>query len=158
MAEELLRLSNEIKAYDTLILDLDSSGGQLAYAEEFVTALRLIRAGANLKTYVRHGSKCLSACVLVFLQGDERIAGGASSWLFHAACPAHSDLVLPKETMRFIDLMAASGVSEPFLSLLVLNGYMSKPGEFWLSGYELFNVHNANIITKLLDPWRPQRP
>jgi hypothetical protein len=158
MTEDLLRLSERVKPFDTLILDLDSPGGRLDHAEELVAALQSIRDNAKLKTYVRHGSHCLSACALVFQRGDERIAGGASVWLFHAACPAFSRLPMKNETQRFIDLMIAGGASKEFLSSLVDKGYLSLPGEFWTSGYELFHVYKANIITTLLDPWRPIRP
>jgi hypothetical protein len=158
MVNELERLRGEIKRYDTIILDLDSAGGLLSYTEEVLAVLQSIRLSVQLNTYVRHGSECLSACVLVFLQGEERIAGGASAWLFHGVCHAFTEVPTPKQTERFIALMAAAGVSESFLSTLIDNGYLSRPGEYWLSGYELYHIHNAGIITSLLDPWRPRSP
>jgi hypothetical protein len=156
LLEELNRLDDEIRAHERLILDLDSPGGELSYAESVAASLQSIRADVDLTTYVRNGSRCLSSCVLAFLQGEERIAGGASAWLFHGVCHAFADLPLPRETKRFVSLMAGAGVSQEFLSLL--ESHITAPGEFWVSGYELYNVYRAGIITELLDPWRPMNP
>ena len=122
-------------------------------AQSVAASLQSIRADVDLTTYVRNGSRCLSSCVLAFLQGDERIAGGASAWLFHGVCHAFANLPLPRETKRFVSLMAGARVSQEFLSLL--ESHITAPGEFWVSGYELYNVYRAGIITELLDPWRP---
>jgi hypothetical protein len=156
MAEELLKLRDELRAsYDTVILDLHSPGGEIGYTEEVVAILRLIREDVTLRTFVRNGSNCLSACVVVFLQGEERIAGGASAWLFHGVCNRHSERPSSVQTQRFVDLMVAAGVSETFLCTLIDKGYLTEPGNFWVSGYELFHLHNANVITRLLEPWQP---
>ena len=54
--------------------------------------------------------------------------------------------------------MIDGGASPAFFRWLVDEGYMTSAGEYWLSGYELFNVYEAGIITKLLDPWRQIAP
>ena len=41
---------------------------------------------------------------------------------------------------------------------MLLESHITAPGEFWVSGYELYNVYRADIITELLDPWRPLNP
>ncbi len=156
MMEELDRLRDGLDGYDRLILDLDSPGGELSYAERVATFLQSIRGEVDLTTYVRHGSRCLSSCVLAFVQGETRIAGGSSSWLFHGVCRAFADLPLPRETEYFLSLLADAGVSKVFLSLL--KRYIGGPGEFWVSGYELYHVYQTGIITNLLDPLRPLSP
>ena len=156
MVEELERRRGEVGTYGRVILDLDSPGGQLSYAERLVAFLQSIRGEVELATYVRHGSRCLSSCVLAFVQGEERIAGGASAWLFHGVCHAFAELPLPRETERFIALLAKAEVSKTFLALL--ESRIGMPGEFWASGYELHRVYEANIITRLIDPWRPLSP
>lgn len=156
MVEELERRRGDIGSYGRVILDLDSPGGELGYAERLVTFLQSIRGAVELTTYVRHGSRCLSSCVLAFLQGEERVAGGASAWLFHGVCHAFAELPLPKETERFLALLAEAGVSKEFVALL--ESRIGAPGEFWASGYELDRVYKANIITRLIDPWRPTSP
>ena len=77
-------------------------------------------------------------------------------WLFHGVCHAFAELPLPQETEYFLTLLADAGVSREFLS--VLERQISRPGEFWASGYELYHVYQAGIVTKLLDPWRPLTP
>lgn len=156
MADELDRLRPMLAAYDRLIVDLDSPGGALAYAEELAGALRDLRRDATVNTLVRNGARCLSACVLLFMQGEKRVAGGSSAWLFHGVCRAFADLPLPRETERFIAALGAAGATAEFAE--TLRAYLPSPGELWLSGYELYAVHHAGIITDLLDAWQPLGP
>ena len=57
-----------------------------------------------------------------------------------------------------VDLLRQAGVAADFLTRLVGEGYVTTPGKLWVSGYELVQVYRANIITDLLDPWRPEPP
>lgn len=143
--------------YDVLIVDLNSDGGELGHAEHVASLLNAQRDRTDLKTYVRNGSRCLSACILAFMEGEERIAGSASTWLFHGVCPPFHDRPSLLQTQRFIDLLQQAGVSEPFVCELVDQGYFTQPGDFWASGYELFHVYDAKIITRLIEQWRPAR-
>jgi len=92
------------------------------------------------------------------VQGDQRIAGGSSVWLFHGVCFAHTNVPSLSLTDRFIDILREAGVDEDFLCRLVDEGYVTSAGKLWLSGYELVNVYHANIITQLLEPWHPEPP
>jgi hypothetical protein len=142
-----------------LLLDLDSPGGSLGEAEAIISALAAIRAEARIDTLVRHGALCASACIAVFVQGEDRAAGGASAWLFHGACrdPA-SNVPSLALTERYLAILRAAGVDDRFLCDLVAEGYVTTPGQLWLSGYELVHVHDAGIITRLLEPWRAEPP
>jgi hypothetical protein len=51
-----------------------------------------------------------------------------------------------------------AGVGNGFLDMLLEKGYLTSPGEYWLSGYELFNAPGANVITFLIDSWHPLPP
>lgn len=144
--------------YKRLLLDLDSPGGSLVETEKVVDVIATIRDDARIDTLVRHGAMCASACVAIFVQGEERSAGGASVWLFHGACYRHSNVPSLGMTDRYIDILRQAGVSEAFLCSLVDKGYVTTAGNFWLSGYELYHVHKANVITRLLEPWRPLPP
>jgi hypothetical protein len=141
-----------------LLLDLDSIGGELAETEKIVGFIEGLRQSARVDTLVRHGARCASACVAVFAQGERRSAGGASAWVFHGVCPVGSGVPSFAATCRGLDLLRKAGVSEDFLLMLLRGGYLSRPGAFWLSGYELHNVHKAGLITRLLDPWQPDHP
>jgi hypothetical protein len=138
-----------------LILELNSRGGELKHAKKVIAVLKDIRAAAELKTVVRAGAICASACIPVFMQGAERQASGASAWMFHGACPAYGNIPAARPTDDYVGLLQAAGVATEFLCLLQQSGYLEKPGEFWLSGYELVHVYNANVITRLIAPWQP---
>jgi hypothetical protein len=124
-----------------------------------VSIIAGIRKTAQVDTLVRHGALCASACVAIFVQGEDRAAGGASVWLFHGACadPA-GNVPSIALTQRFLGILREAGVAESFLCTLASEGYVTTPGNFWLSGYELHHVYKANVITRLLDPWRPKTP
>lgn len=159
IAESLAEAWRTHEGHGRLLLDLDSPGGSLDEAEALVGVLAVIRAEARVDTLVRHGALCASSCIAVFVQGADRAAGGASAWLFHGACrdPA-SNVPSLALTHRYLEILRAAGVDEAFLCRLVTEGYVTSPGQFWLSGYELFHVYRAGIITRLLEPWRPEPP
>lgn len=137
-------------------LDLSSEGGSLEEAEKAIAALAEVKPVVVLETRVRQGERCLSACVLVFAQGHERVAGGASIWMFHGACGPYTNVPSEAPTARYRGLLAAAGVDAAFLCTLAERGYLTSPGKLWLSGYELFHVHKAGLITRLLDAWQPE--
>ena len=159
MAESVAEAWRTHDRHGRLLLDLDSPGGSLDEAEALVGALAAIRAEAHVDTLVRHGALCASACVAVFVQGADRAAGGASAWLFHGACPdPASNIPSLALTHRYLEILRAAGVDEALLCRLVTEGHVMAPGQLWLSGYELFHVYRAGIITRLLEPWRPEPP
>lgn len=143
---------------ERLLLDLDSIGGDLAETEKIIAFVEELRRATRVDTLVRHGARCASACVGIFAQGERRSAGGASVWVFHGVCPAGSNVPSFAATCRGLDLLRKAGVREEFLKMLLRGGYLSRPGALWLSGYELHHVHDAGLITRLLDPWQPDHP
>ncbi len=144
--------------YERVLFDLDSPGGSLTETRKVIAEIRTIREQARVDTLVRHGAMCASACIAIFVQGEARTAGGASVWLFHGACRAQTNVPALDLTSEFLDLLRDAGVSESFLCYLVDKEYVLAPGKLWLSGYELFHIHDANIITRLLEPWRSEPP
>jgi len=160
MATELAALwRDRAPGHGRLLIDLDSPGGSLVETEAIVAIITAIRTDTRVDTLVRHGALCASACVAIFVQGEDRAAGGASVWLFHGACrDAGSNMPSIALTERYLDILRQAGVAESFLCALAAEGYVTTPGNFWLSGYELHHVHKANVITRLLDPWRPEAP
>ncbi len=159
MAENLADIWSEQGAqFSTVVLDLDSEGGELRHAETVAAVLREIRDSARLQTLVRLDHECLSACVLVYMQGEDRIAGNATAWMFHGPRRLETNVPSIDATLRYIGLLRDSGVSESFLALLTERDRLKQSGAFWMSGHELFQDHGANIITRLLDPWQPEEP
>lgn len=149
-------LSRRTETIDRLLIDLESSGGDLQETERLVALLREVRQGAAIDTLVRQGAMCASACIAIFAQGERRSAGGASIWVFHGARFPGSGVPSIALTCRYLDLLREAGVNEAFLRLLVRQGYVVKPGALWVSGYELFHAYNAGLITRLLEPWVPE--
>ena len=159
MAENLAEIWSEIQGHHTqIVLDLDSAGGDLVHAEKVIAILRGMAAEVALTTVVEQGNRCLSACVLVFMQGTDRAAGGATAWMFHGACPPFSNIPSAAATRRYLSDLEAAGAAPQFLCTLQASGYLDAPGRFWASGYELFHVYEANVITRLLEPWEPAAP
>ncbi|HHZ10349.1 MAG TPA: hypothetical protein GX405_16390 [Rhizobiales bacterium] len=141
-----------------LLLDLESIGGELIETEKIIAFIEGLRQSARVDTLVRHGAICASACVGIFAQGERRSAGGASVWVFHGVCPPGSTIPSFAATCRGLDLLRKAGVKEEFLQMLLRDGYLSRPGALWLSGYELYRVHDAGLITRLLEAWQPDYP
>ena len=159
LADELRTIASSLSPETRRVLfDLDSPGGSLTETEKIVAVIARMRASRRVDTLVRHGAMCASACVALFMQGEQRIAGGSSVWLFHGVCYAHTNVPSLSLTDRFIDILREAGADEDFLCHLVDEGYVTAAGKLWLSGYELVNVYHANIITELLEPWRPEPP
>ena len=159
MAENLQEIWQTIKGkYKVVVLDLDSPGGDLVHAEKVIAVLERMRSEVVLKTLVQQAQKCLSACVLVFVQGVERVAGGATAWMFHGACSQFSNAPVEEPTRRYVGVLRAAGVDDGFVCQLEAKGYLTRPGQFWISGYELFHTAKANVITRLLPNWQPEAP
>ena len=160
MAEELAALWPDLaQRYQRMLIDLDSPGGSLIETEALVSIIAGIRRTARVDTLVRHGALCASACVAIFVQGEDRVAGGASVWLFHGAChETGSNVPSIALTERYLDILREAGVAQSFLCTLAAEGYVTTPGNLWLSGYELYNVYKANVITRFLEPWQPEAP
>ena len=144
--------------YNHVLLELDSDGGSLDEVKEIVSVLREAGSRMELTTRVMEGSLCASGCIPVFLQGRNRKASGSSIWVFHGASSAFSNIPDPQATEEYLDLMAAGGMSQSFRELLETDNRIYRPGSFIFSGYEIFAVHNAGIITELLPSWREQQP
>lgn len=141
-----------------VVLELDSEGGDLEAVRRVTGVLRAARESAELTTRVMGGAICGSGCIAVFMQGEKRKASGASVWVFHGACPASSNIPSLSATNDYLDLLRESGADDDFLCKLAVEGYVTRPGAWIISGYELFHMHRANIITELLPAWQPEEP
>lgn len=140
------------------VLELDSEGGELAAVAAIVRILKGLGKDVELTTRVMGGATCASGCVAVFMQGQKRKASGASVWVFHGACSAGTNVPSLSATQAYLDLLAESGVDPDFTCKLVQEGYVTRPGAWMISGYELFHIHKSNIITELLPAWQPEEP
>lgn len=73
------------KGVKEITIDLHSPGGSL-YAEKLIETqvAALKERGIKIKTVIGDKNACMSACPLIFLLGDERIASTNSVFMFHA--------------------------------------------------------------------------
>ncbi|MEZ5851905.1 MAG: hypothetical protein R3D68_14765 [Hyphomicrobiaceae bacterium] len=159
IAENLREITHSLPAaVTTVLLDLDSDGGELDDTERVIAVLKDLRGRLRLETRVRHGAHCLSACVPIFMQGVRRSAGGASVWMLHGACVAHTNVPGTAATYRYVQMLRDAGIAESFLCDLARKGVFREPGRYWLSGHELFAHANAGVITDLIPAWQPENP
>lgn len=144
--------------YDHVVLDLNSEGGEISYVKQVIAVLKTVRERMEFTTRVSGGRVCASGCIALFMQGNKRKASNASAWVFHGACSAGSNLPSLDATNEYLGLLEDGGASPDFLCMLIDQGYVTQPGALFLSGYELFHVQKAGIITELLPAWQPQKP
>lgn len=158
LAANLDELERDLpQRYRIVVLELDSRGGELLHTKLVVQVLKRLRSNRTLHTVVSNGASCLSACIPVFMQGERRKAGTASAWLFHGACSRLTNVPSPQATSEYLQMLVESGVAREFLCRLEHIGAFSKPGQFWLSGYEI-HTSQAGITTELLPSWLPEDP
>jgi hypothetical protein len=159
MAENLGAIWTEIRKqarFRRVVLRLNSPGGTDLHGLEVISVLRDMRRQIRLITLVNEHDLCASMCVPIFLQGELRYAGPATSWMFHGAAKGLSNIPSLPATERYFDLFKERGIDSAFTSFLFENKYVTTPGTYWISGYEL--AAKSNIITKLLSNWQPQEP
>ena len=69
---------------DPIILNLNSGGGDPYAAHSIAGIIRSAQKyGTRVITKVGEGSKCFSACPIIFVAGDERVAAEEAHFLFH---------------------------------------------------------------------------
>jgi hypothetical protein len=141
-----------------VVLELDSNGGELGYVKELISVLQEVRHRMRLTTRVMEGGICASGCIPVFMQGETRKASGASVWVFHGARGAETNVPSRAATEDYLSMLSSSGLAPGFRAELEKDNRIYRPGSLILSGYELFNVHEAGIITELLPSWREETP
>ena len=66
-----------------IVLSISSRGGLVGYGGKVIRLLQQIRQTHSLETVVLNGKVCASMCVPVYLQGQQRIAGSRSRFMFH---------------------------------------------------------------------------
>src|SRR5205823_1291901 len=110
-------LSGALDKYRSLahrvVLFLDSAGGKVDEGDRVIHILDEIKQTHRLITVVQDDKLCASMCVPIFLEGDDRLAGGTSLWIFHEANRRGANRKERiEETLRLLDrYYAPAGVS-----------------------------------------------
>jgi ATP-dependent protease ClpP protease subunit len=134
-----------------VVLFLNSDGGEVDEGDRVIHVLDGIKPTHRLITAVLDGNLCASMCVPVFLQGDHRLAGRTSRWIFHeAAKPGASEKERMEETLRLLQkYYVPAGVSEHWLKRIVP---IIERADLWESGGDLIGT-NSGIVTHPLEKW-----
>ncbi len=152
MIEAFDRAKDQVRR---VVLDLNSPGGSLYEGREAIRVIDKMKRTHRVDTHVGRNSICLSMCVPIFLQGQERAAAGTSKWMFHE--PYHADqftggrVKKPKfeqeYTARkfFNSYFTKSPMSAEWRRKLEASW---KGNEVWKSGAELVD-EKSNIVTRL---------
>ena len=138
------------RAKGGFIISLNSSGGFVSEANKVVTLLKKLKRTRTVRTYVGRGRTCGSMCVPIFLTGNQRIAAGASLWLFHDIAGRDKNdksrnIFKPWKTRKmFNEHFIPAGVSKVWIDDIQrkIDG-----SDYWMTGDELYSS-NANIITQ----------
>src|SRR5262249_926635 len=87
-----------------VVLFLDSPGGQVEEVARVIHILNGIKPTRRLITAVLDGNLCASMCIPIFLQGEDRLAGRTSQWIFReAARQGANGREQMQETLRLFD-------------------------------------------------------
>lgn len=153
MAADLATLLRAVPRGRKVILDLDSAGGEMDEGKKVIALIKRERVGRHLDTLVWYGHLCASMCIPIYLQGEKRHAAALSVWMFHPAHKGHSPFPSPAATAAILDDMVSYGMSREWLEALDKRDVFSTPGEFWISGADLY-AQGAGVITDLLPAQR----
>jgi ATP-dependent protease ClpP protease subunit len=134
-----------------VVLVLNSAGGQVEEGDRAIHILDELKPTRRLITVVLDGNLCASMCIPIFLQGDNRVAGRTSQWIFHkAAKPGANGKQRLEETLQLFDrYYAPAGVSPDWIKSIVP---IIKRAELWQSGSDLIKANNG-IVTYPLEKW-----
>ena len=84
MARRMIEAFNQSKnKVKRIVIDLSSPGGSLYEGREAIRAINKMKSSHRVDTHVGRKQICLSMCVPIFLQGQQRIAAASSKWMFH---------------------------------------------------------------------------
>ena len=140
---------------EKFVIDLNSPGGSLYEGGQVIELITEIKKTHTVETHVGPENICLSMCVPIFLQGDERRASAASAWMFHE--PRSADFFTGEEVAE--PEFERKYVSNRFFQKYFTNSPMApswreklesewEGKDIWRTGQQL-TIENSNIITNL---------
>lgn len=140
---------------ERIVIELSSPGGALAEGHAVIDVIAAMKRTHEIDTRVRARDICLSMCVPIFLQGEDRIAAPTAHFMFHqpTAVDFFTEEVVDRPDFerrmdgeRFYDrYLIASGVN-PVWGETLKAEWDGK--DVWKTGKELFE-EDAGIVTAL---------
>lgn len=138
-----------------IILELNSPGGDIAEGRAVIELVEAMKQDHVVDTRVVDGDFCLSMCVPIFLEGEKRIAGRYSHFMFHE--PSVYDAATKEEIRRpaFEQRLDAEKYFERYFASTEMNREWGEKlkaqwagKDIWKTGRELVE-EGSNIVTEL---------
>jgi len=119
-----------------IYLELNSPGGFFQEAQDIYNYIKEEKNnGLKVSTYVPSGSICGSACTIIFMAGQERIAGEAASFMVHGVQrESMPGFLNPLMTSHLQKLYIENGVSSEWIVELRKKLVFSGINDFWFPG------------------------
>ena len=141
---------------DAFLVDLDSPGGALYEGARVIELIDTLKTTHRVTTRVRSRANCLSMCVPIFLQGDERLAASNSTWMFHEPVSVNFYTDEVEEVPEFERRALAERFFERYFDNSPMNAEWREKlrvewvnSEIWKSGRQLVR-EKSGIITRQL--------
>lgn len=152
LTEEFQKLIRGVDLKKEMELRFDSVGGSIYETKKLIKILNELKVNdVKLTTRVDQGSICASSCVPLFVQGHKRLAGNASSFMFHGvALYAVTNVPSENETKVMINTYRKAGISEKWIQEHIDLKVWSSPNETWYNGKELLE-NGSNFVTESLN-------
>jgi ATP-dependent protease ClpP protease subunit len=84
MSRRIREAFDEVKKdVSVIVLDLNSPGGEIAEGARVIDILERIQRTHGVDTRVGFKRNCLSMCVPIFMEGENRIAAANARFMFH---------------------------------------------------------------------------
>ncbi len=133
---EAVASSMESSKYNRVVLELNSLGGRTKESDLIKASMDKLRAnGKTVDTFVANGSTCQSACTLLFMYGDHRIAGEAATFMFHSVQNENMrGYAVRDATNLMLYYYKSRGLSATWISELQAQGVFTTVNEFYISG------------------------
>lgn len=152
LAEKFQKLITETDLKKEIELRFDSVGGSIYETKKLINILNELKENnTGLTTRVDQGSMCASSCVPLFVQGQKRLAGNASSFMFHGvALYAVTNVPGENDTKIMIESYRKAGIAEKWIQEQIDMQVWSSPNETWYNGKELLE-NDSNFVTESLN-------
>jgi len=131
-----------------VILILDSAGGQVEEGDRVIHVLDELKQTRRLVTVVQDDKLCASMCIPIFLQGNDRLAGRASGWIFHEVTgPGADKKELKQQTLQLLDrYYAPAGVSADWIKRIIP---IIERAKLWQYGGDLIKANTGIVMHPL---------
>jgi|GEM_PF-4548240 Predicted periplasmic protein len=133
-----------------ILFELNSEGGLNSESDQIIAAMNELRAqGKQVDTFVANGSKCASACTLLFISGDRRIAAATAAFMFHAvqyrSVPGAANSF---QTTLIVKYYIEHGMSSAWIKEQMKLGVFTGVNEVWISAKESQEI-KLGLVTEL---------